>query len=32
VRRNDRVRLVKMEADKPQPETAQSEAGSGTNG
>ncbi|RKU00368.1 NADH-quinone oxidoreductase subunit J [Burkholderia sp. Nafp2/4-1b] len=32
VRRNDRVRLVKMEAEKPQPETAQSEAGSSTNG
>ncbi|MGU7781965.1 NADH-quinone oxidoreductase subunit J [Burkholderia sp. PU8-34] len=32
VRRNDRVRLVKMEADKPQPETAQSEAGTSANG
>ncbi|CAN0622455.1 NADH-quinone oxidoreductase chain 10 [Burkholderia multivorans] len=32
VRREDRVRLVKMQAEKPLPETAQSEAGSGTNG
>lgn len=32
VRRNDRVRLVKMDAEKPQPETAQSEAGTSTNG
>ncbi|WP_179401797.1 NADH-quinone oxidoreductase subunit J [Burkholderia guangdongensis] len=32
VRASDRVRLVKMEAEKPQPATAQSEAGSGTNG
>ncbi|OJB08991.1 NADH:ubiquinone oxidoreductase subunit J [Burkholderia ubonensis] len=32
VRRDDRVRLVKMEADKPQPETAQSEAGTSANG
>ena len=32
VRREDRVRLVKMQAEKPLPETAQGEAGSGTNG
>ncbi|RQQ33687.1 NADH-quinone oxidoreductase subunit J [Burkholderia stagnalis] len=32
VRRNDRVRLVKMEAEKPQPETAQSESGTDANG
>ncbi|AGK48214.1 MULTISPECIES: NADH-quinone oxidoreductase subunit J [Burkholderia] len=31
VRREDRVRLVKMQADKPQPETAASDAASGSN-